>query len=253
MTVTHSIADGVGRIVLDRPPLNILRREELTAFRKILAALATEPALRVVILSARGKHFSAGADVGEHLPPHHLTLIPDFLETIAQLAEFPLPVIAAVRGKCLGGGFELIQPADIVVAADDAWFGQPEIVLGLFPPAAVVLLPRRLPAGLAARLIYTGDPVSAVDAERCGFVARLASADEVDAVAEEYARRIARHSAAALRAAKRAMLDGPANDPQHDALRRAGQAYLHDVMDTHDAVEGLRAFVEKRAPVWTHV
>lgn len=253
MTVTHSFADGIGRIVLDRPPLNILRREELTAFREALAALADEPALRVLTLSASGKHFSAGAEVAEHLPPHHLTLIPDFLETITQLADFPLPVIAAVRGKCLGGGFELIQPADIVVAADDASFGQPEIVLGVFPPAAVVLLPRRLPAGLAARLIYSGDPVSAADAERCGFVARLAPADEVDAIAGEYARRIARHSAAALRAAKRALRDAAVDEPERDALRRAGHAYLHDLMETHDAVEGLRAFVDKRAPVWTNV
>ncbi len=253
MTVSHSFADGIGRIVLDRPPLNILRREELTAFRAALAALADEPALRVLTLSASGKHFSAGAEVAEHLPPHHLTLIPDFLETITQLADFPLPVIAAVRGKCLGGGFELIQPADIVVAADDASFGQPEIVLGVFPPAAVVLLPRRLPAGLAARLIYSGDPVSAAEAERCGFVARLAPADDVDAIAGEYARRIARHSAAALRAAKRALRDAAVDHRERDALRRAGQAYLHDLMETHDAVEGLRAFVDKRAPVWTNV
>lgn len=251
MTVTSAVAAGVGRLVLDHPPLNILTGAELAAMRRELEALAAAPSLRVLVLSARGKHFSAGADVGEHVPPHHLTLIPDFLATIAQLDAFPLPVIAAVRGKCLGGGFELIQAADVMIAAEGASFGQPEIVLGVFPPAAVVLLPARLPAGLAAQVIYSGDPISAAQAERCGLVARLAPDDAVDQVADELAQRIARHSAATLRAAKRA-LRGPGADARRAALRQAGDAYLHDLMATHDAVEGLRAFVEKRSPAWSH-
>jgi cyclohexa-1,5-dienecarbonyl-CoA hydratase len=251
MTVTSALTAGVGRLVLDNPPLNILTRAELAAVRRELGALAGERSLRVLLLCARGKHFSAGADVGEHLPPHHLTLIPDFLETVAQLDAFPLPVIAAVRGKCLGGGFELVQPADIIIAGEGASFGQPEIVLGVFPPAAVVLLPARLPAGLAAQVIYSGDPISAAEAERCGFVARLAPDDAVDQVAGDVAERIARHSAAALRAAKRA-LRGPGADARRAALRHAGDAYMHDLMETHDAVEGLRAFSEKRQPAWSH-
>lgn len=251
MTVSRSISEGIGRLVLDHPPLNILTRAELTAIRHELNILAADPSLRVLVLSARGKHFSAGADVGEHLPPHHLTLIPDFLETVAQLDAFPLPVIAAVRGKCLGGGFELIQPADIIIAGERTSFGQPEIVLGVFPPAAVVLLPAMLPAGLAAQLIYSGDPITAAEAERCGLVTRLAPDDAVDQVAGEVAERIARHSAAALRATKRA-LRGPGADTRRAALRQAGHAYLHDLMETHDAVEGLRAFSEKRQPVWSH-
>ncbi|MGH7520938.1 MAG: enoyl-CoA hydratase/isomerase family protein [Gemmatimonadales bacterium] len=252
MTVSHNVSEGIGRLVLDHPPLNILTRAELTALRHELDALAADPTLRVLILSARGKHFSAGADVGEHMPPWHLTLIPDFLATVEQLEAFPLPVIAAVRGKCLGGGFELIQPADIIVAGEGASFGQPEIVLGVFPPAAVVLLPGRVPAGVAAQLIYSGDPISAAAAERCGLVTRLAPDDAVEHVADELARRIARHSAAALRAAKRAVR-GPGEDARRAALLRAGHAYLHDLMETRDAVEGLRAFVEKRQPAWSNM
>lgn len=251
MPVTSAVSAGVGRLVLDHPPLNILTRAELAAVRRELVALAADSSLRVLILCARGKHFSAGADVTEHLPPHHLTLIPDFLETIAQLDAFPLPVIAAVRGKCLGGGFELIQPADMIIAGESASFGQPEIVLGVFPPAAVVLLPDKLPAGLAAQLVYSGDPISAAEAQRCGFAARLAPDDAVDQVAGEVAERIARHSGAALRAAKRA-LRGPGAAARRAALQQAGHAYLHDLMETHDAVEGLRAFADKRQPSWSH-
>ena len=251
MGVTATVENGVGRVVLDFPPLNILTRAGLAELREALAGVAAEPRLRVLVLGAAGKHFSAGADVGEHLPPHHLTLIPDFLETVAALDAFPLPVIAAVRGKCLGGGFELVQPADMIVAGEGAAFGQPEIMLGVFPPAAAVLLPERLPPGLAARMIYSGDPISAVEAERCGLVTRLAPDEAVDEVAVELARRVARHSGAVLRIAKRA-LRGPRTDARHAALRQVGHVYLHELMDTHDAVEGLRAFTEKRQPAWRH-
>ena len=252
MSIARTVTDGIGRLALDNPPLNILTRAELAALRRELNALAADPSLRVLVLSARGKHFSAGADVGEHVPPQHLTLIPDFLDTIGELDAFPVPVIAAVRGKCLGGGFELVQPVDIIVAGESASFGQPEIVLGVFPPAAVVLLPGRVPRGIAAQLIYSGDPISAAAAERCGLVARLAPDDAVEQVADELARRIARHSAAALRAAKRAVR-GPGADARHAALQQAGHAYLHDLMTTRDAVEGLRAFVDKRQPAWSNV
>jgi cyclohexa-1,5-dienecarbonyl-CoA hydratase len=202
-------------------------------------------------LSAAGKHFSAGADVGEHLPPHHLSLIPDFLETVAALDAFPLPVVAAVRGKCLGGGFELVQPADLILAGQGATFGQPEILLGVFPPAACVLLPERIPPAVAARVVYAGESMSASEAERHGLVVGVVPDEEVESSALALAERLARHSSAALRAAKQA-LRGSGAAARHAALRQAGHVYLHDLMETHDAVEGLRAFSEKRQPVWRH-
>jgi cyclohexa-1,5-dienecarbonyl-CoA hydratase len=250
MGVTTTLDDGIGRLVLDLPPLNILTRAALAELRAALVQCAAEAKLRVLVLGAAGEHFSAGADVSEHLPPHHLALIPEFLATVELLDAFPLPVIAAVRGKCLGGGFELVQAADMIVAGERAAFGQPEIVLGVFPPAAAVLLPRRLPPGLAARIIYSGDPVTAVECERGGLVTRLAPDDAVDDVALELARRIARHSGAALRLAKRAMR-GAGADGRKEALRQAGEVYLQDLMETHDAVEGLGAFVGKRQPAWS--
>jgi len=251
MTLTAAVDQGIGRIVLDHPPLNILTREVLRVIHAELLRLALQPDLRVLLLTARGKHFSAGADVGEHLPPHHLSLIPEFLETVAMVDAFPLPVIAAVQGKCLGGGFELVQPADLVVAGQSASFGQPEIVLGVIPPAACVLLPERLPPALIARVIYSGDPITAVEAERHGLVAQVVPDDAVEQAALELARRIARHSAAALRAAKHAVRGG-GTLARHAALREAGHAYLHTLMETHDAIEGLRAFTDKRQPVWRH-
>lgn len=251
MTVAATTDTGIGRIELNHPPLNILTRDVLRGIHAELRRLADQPDLRVLLLTAAGEHFSAGADVGEHLPPHHLSMIPDFLETVAALDAFPLPVIAAVRGKCLGGGFELVQAVDLIVAGTGAGFGQPEIALGGFPPVACVLLPERVPPAVAARLIYHGGPMSAAEAERWGLVARVVPDEDVDRAALEEARGLARHSAVALRAAKHALRGGGA-PARHAALRAAGHIYLHELMETHDAVEGLRAFTEKRRPVWRH-
>jgi cyclohexa-1,5-dienecarbonyl-CoA hydratase len=251
MTEATAVEAGIGRIVLDNPPLNILTGDMLRRLAAELRALADQSDLRVLLLTAAGRHFSAGADVGEHLPPHHLSLIPLFLETVAALDAFPLPVVAAVQGKCLGGGFELVQPVDLIVAGEGTSFGQPEIVLGVFPPAACVLLPGRVPSGLAAQLIFSGEPISALEAERSGLVAQVVADDAVERTALELARRIACHSAPALRAAKYA-LRGAAAPGRLAALRNSGHVYLHELMETHDAVEGLRAFTEKRQPVWRH-
>ena len=141
---------GIGTLIFARPPLNILTQSLLAEMRDALARLSGERAMRVLVLGAEGEHFSAGADVGEHLPPRFRSMIPEFLDTIRAIAEFPLPVIAVVRGRCLGGGFEVAQAADLVVAGESASFGQPEIRLGVIAPAACALLPACCPPGLAA-------------------------------------------------------------------------------------------------------
>jgi cyclohexa-1,5-dienecarbonyl-CoA hydratase len=244
------VADGVARLTLDAPPVNVLTRAVLAALRERLGALAPDGTLRALVLAAEGRHFSAGADVGEHLPPAYRTMIPEFMETVGRLRDFPVPVVAAVRGKCLGGGFELVQAADLVIAGQGAVFGQPEIGLAVFPPAACALLPARCGLGAAASLIFTGDQITAAQALALGLVTRTVPDDQVEVEAMALARRLGAHSGAALRAAKRALRAAAA--PGADALRAAERVYLEDLMRTDDAVEGLRAFLEKRPPVWTH-
>jgi cyclohexa-1,5-dienecarbonyl-CoA hydratase len=251
ITIATAVEGGVARLVLSHPPLNILTRRVLADLREEVDALAGQPALRVAVLMAEGKHFSAGADVGEHLPPNDAELIPEFMDAVAALDAFPLPLIVAVRGQCLGGGFELVQAADLVIAGESATFGQPEIKLGVIPPAACVMLPHKVTASAAARIIYSGDSISAQEAAAAGLVARVVPDADVDAAALELAGRIARHSGAALRLAKRA-LRGGAGDARRAALVRAGESYLDDVMATEDALEGLMSFMEKRRPVWKH-
>jgi len=245
MGVTRTTDGGVARLHLSWPPLNILTRAALGELRAALAAAAADTTLRALLLTADGRHFSAGADVQEHLPPDHDALIPEFLDTVRAIAAFPVPVVAAVRGRCLGGGFEVVQAADLIVAGAGASFGQPEIVLGVLAPAACVLLPRIAGSQGAAEIVYTGDPIPATEALRLGIVRRVVPDGEVEEAAAALARRIARHSAAALRLAKRALRAAP-------AFQEVGALYRNDLMATADAVEGLRAFVEKRDPVWSH-
>jgi cyclohexa-1,5-dienecarbonyl-CoA hydratase len=242
--------EGIARVVLDHPPVNVLTRAVLAELRGALRGLAEERELRVLALSARGTHFSAGADVAEHLPPAFRDLIPEFVETVRAVAEFPLPVVAAVQGRCLGGGCELAAAADILIAAEGASFGQPEITLAVFPPAACVMLPGRSSWGFASELLFSGDPVSAREARDAGLVRRVVPDGDLDAALEETLRRIARHSAMALRLTKRCLREGQAG--QREALDRAARTYVEELMATQDAGTGLAAFLEKRTPVWRH-
>jgi cyclohexa-1,5-dienecarbonyl-CoA hydratase len=251
MAIQTSVEDGLGRVVLSNPPVNILTRDLLASLRKELESLAAEPSLRALLLSAEGKHFSAGADVGEHLPPTFEEMIPEFVDTVAAIDTFPLPVVAAVQGKCLGGGFELAMAADMIVAGEGTSFGQPEIMLGVLPPAACALLPYMCPTGVAAELIYTGEALSAEEARLSGLVRRVVPDAELESGALELAATMTRHSGAALRIAKR-MLRGGRQAARAAALARAGDMYVDALMDTKDAVEGLQAFLEKRRPTWSH-
>jgi cyclohexa-1,5-dienecarbonyl-CoA hydratase len=251
MAVGVKYENGIAALTLDNPPVNILTREVMAELRQGLANLADEKELRVLVLVAEGKHFSAGADVGEHMPPEFEEMIPEFIDTIAAIETFPLPTMAAVRGKCLGGGFELILPVDLVVAGEGATFGQPEILLGVLPPAACALLEERSSPGLAAEVVFTGDSISAQEAFEAGLVRRVVPDDQVEGEAFDLAGRIARHSAAALRATKRALRAGAAKG-RSEALHLAGEIYVAELMQTEDAVEGLSSFLEKRKPEWKH-
>ena len=251
MSIQSMQVDGLGRIVLDEPPLNILTRSMLTEMREALADLERDVSLRALLITATGEHFSAGADVGEHLPPEFSELIPEFLDTVLAIATFPIPVVAAVQGRCLGGGFEVAAAADLIVATEGASFGQPEILLGVLPPAACVLLPMKCGRGKAAEIVYTGETLSAAQAGKAGIVQRVVPDDRLEDAALEFAGRITRHSAATLRVAKR-MLTAGERDALRSALSEAGRLYSDELMKTRDAVEGLESFIEKRRPTWSH-
>lgn len=246
-----AVVDGIGRLTLDHPPLNILTCEAMRELRETVAALEADPEVRAILLSAEGKHFSAGADVAEHLPPEYQVLIPEFLDTVRAIRGAAVPVIAAVQGRCLGAGFELVLAADMIVVAEDAVLGQPEIQLGVLPPAACALLPARCAWGTAIEIVLGGEPITAQDAYRAGLVQRVVPGEAVVDEALALARRLARHSGAVIRLGKKAMLEAATTGVVR-GLERAGEIYLDELMATEDALEGLEAFGEKRSPVWRH-
>jgi cyclohexa-1,5-dienecarbonyl-CoA hydratase len=143
-----------------------------------------------------------------------------------------------------------VTAADIILAAEGAMFGQPEIKLAVFPPAACVLLPALCHRGVAAEMLYSGEPITAAEAREEGLVRRVVPADQLAASADSLAQCIARHSGAALRFTKRCVRD--AWVVQRELLFRASRLYVDNLMGTEDAVAGLAGFLEKRRPVWRH-
>jgi cyclohexa-1,5-dienecarbonyl-CoA hydratase len=253
-TVVEAIGvetDGaVARISLRRPPLNILTIENLEELNRILRGLRHEPELRALVLQAEGKAFSAGVAVEDHLPGKAEAMLATFNETFRLLRAFACPTISAVQGPALGGGCELACFADLVIASESATFGQPEIKLGVFPPIAALHFPHRIGLARTLQLVLTGDIISAREAERIGLVDRVVPPAELSAAVDTAVAGFRAKSAPALRLTKQAVLARGGRG--FETGLREMEVFFEELMKTDDAVEGLRAFLEKRPPVWRH-
>jgi len=248
--VRLEVADGVATLTLDRPPVNVITLAVMAELQAALDALREAPALRAVVFRGAGRVFSAGVDVGEHLPPTHEAMLREFHAVFERLEGLALPTVAVVHGAALGGACELVGCCDFVVAAESARFGFPEITLGVFPPVAAAVLPARLGARAVARLVLSGEVVDAREARRLGLVDTVVADSELEAAVARLLGRLRGLSAAALRAARRALWAGEGG--WRGRLAAAERIYREELMATRDATEGLRAFLEKRAPVWHH-
>lgn len=240
-------ADGAGYLTLKRPPLNVVNIAMLREMISALEAAAQDSTMRALVLNAEGKMFSAGVDVADHTADKVGEMIPLFDRVCVALADFPAPTLAVVHGHALGGGCELALCCDLIVAAEGANFGQPEIKLATIAPIAALRLPGAVGYRRAAELLFTGETVGAVEAARIGLINRAVPASELDQVVEQYVGKLRGLSAAALRACKRAVrlgTGGWANLPAMEKL------YLEELMSTEDAHEGVASFIEKRTPVW---
>ncbi len=250
-SIGTTVAEGLARITLDRPPVNVLTTAMMSDLAAALRRVAADDAVRVVRLDAAGKTFSAGVDVGDHLGD----LLPSMMAALADLFVafdgVPQPIVAVVQGAALGGGLEVVLGCDLVVASEKAIFGQPEIKLGVFAPPATVLLPRRIGVQAATAMLLTGESVSASEARRLGLVNEVFALEGFDAAVTAWVARLLALSGAALRHAKRALRES-SRMPVQEAHVHVHDIYMNDLMATEDAHEGLRSFVEKRSAVWKH-
>ncbi|MGA4839505.1 enoyl-CoA hydratase/isomerase family protein [Streptomyces sp. G45] len=247
MTTVHlEVADGVGTIRLDRPPMNALDIELQDRLKDLAAEVTDRDDVRAVVLYGGEKVFAAGADIKEMQNMDHTAMVlrsRGLQDAFTAIARVPKPVVAAITGYALGGGCELALCADYRIAADNAKLGQPEILLGLIPGAGgTQRLPRLIGPSRAKDLIFTGRQVKADEALAIGLVDRVVPAAEVYEEARAWAARLAKGPALALRAAKEAVDQGLEADI--DTGLAVERTWFAGLFATEDRERGMRSFVE---------
>lgn len=243
------VDDGIGEIIFDRPPLNVLNIEMMKEINQALKQFISDQSLKLVILSGAGKAFSAGVDVSEHTKDMVNEMITVFHKIFHNLNEIKVPTIAAVNGAALGGGCEVAIFCDIIIASEKAKFGQPEIKVGVFPPLAAIMLPRLMDQKKALELILTGDIITAHEAKSLGLVNHVLPIEEFEDKKSEFIKKFTSLSGAVLKITKKSMYQTFGLNYQ-EAIKSVEDLYLNELMNTDDANEGLQAFLEKREPIW---
>lgn len=248
MTSVHlEVAEGVGTIRLDRPPMNALDIALQDRLKELAQEATRRDDVRAVIVYGGEKVFAAGADIKEMQDMDHAAMIArsrDLQDSFTAVARIPKPVVAAVTGYALGGGCELALCADFRIAADNAKLGQPEILLGLIPGAGgTQRLARLVGPSKAKDLIFTGRMVKADEALTMGLVDRVVPAAEVYEQAHQWAARLAQGPALALRAAKESVDAGLETDI--DTGLAIERSWFAGLFATEDRERGMRSFVEE--------
>ena len=253
-TILVTRSERVGTITLNRPKaLNALNSQVMREVTDAAAELDADPGIGAIIITGAGeKAFAAGADIKEMASLSFSEVFEaDFFAAWGNLAAVPTPLIAAVAGYALGGGCELAMMCDVLIAADTAKFGQPEIKLGVLPGmGGSQRLTRAIGKAKAMDLILTGRTIDAAEAERSGLVSRVVPADTLLDEANAVATTISQMSRSAARMAKEAV------NRSFESTLTEGLLYerrlFHSAFATEDQTEGMAAFTEKRAPNFTH-
>lgn len=237
------------RLRLARPKVNIVDAEMIAALEAALGESRDNTKLRAVLLDHEGPHFSFGASVAEHMPGSCASMLRSLHSLVRCMINYPVPLLVSIKGQCLGGGLEVAAAGSRLFAATDAKLGQPEIKLAVFAPAASCLLPERIGQVKAEDLLYSGRSMGAEEALASGLVDSLSEDPEAAALAY-FDQHLATASASSLRFAVQAARF-EYRQRVMAKLERVEKLYLDELMATHDAVEGLTAFLEKRPAQWT--
>lgn len=255
MTFQHilvEVRDGVGLVTLDRPEaLNALSDPLIAELTQAIDSFEADAGIGCILLAGSAKAFAAGADIKEMQDKDFAEVYrDDFISgSWSRLARCRKPVVAAVAGYALGGGCELAMMCDVVIAAEDAKFGQPEITIGTIPAVGgTQRLPRVVGKAKAMELCLTGRTMDAAEAERAGLVSRVVKAEDLLEEALATARKIAAMPRQAAMMIKEA-INSAYETPLAQGLRLEGRLF-QSTFATEDRKEGMAAFVEKRKPTW---
>jgi cyclohexa-1,5-dienecarbonyl-CoA hydratase len=241
---------ALARIIFTHPPLNVFDFQMMDEVSQAIQQVQQRPEVSAVIVSGGERAFSAGVDVAVHTPEQIHTMFQKFHGLILALAKFPKITIAEVHGVCLGGGAEFAMLCDMCFTTENAKWGFPEITLGCYPPVACAALAALVGQKRAADLIFSGRTFSGAEAAACGLANEARPEGELQEAIQETLDRLFKLSPAALAHAKKAFY---AWDSIHldKGLARAEKIYIEELMQTEDAKEGIRAWLEKRKPEWT--
>ncbi len=247
--LTYEKIDAVARITLNRPKFNMMNIEMMDELNDRLEAFANDDDLKCIVFDAAGKHFCTGVEVADHKPDMVAGMIATFNHVFELTEQIEVPIIASVQGYCLGGGMELAIACDVIVAAQSAQFGQPEIKVGFFPPYAAMRLPQLVGPARAIEICTTGKFYSAEDARRMGMVAYVSEDEKLGETTNQIVKEIQANSPLIIRLNKRAVRQhlGLAFKP---ALAGVSDLFLNTLMKTEDTLEGIASYEEKRKPVW---
>jgi len=241
--------EGVAYLTLNRPPLNILNIEMMGEINSYFESLKNEPSLKLLVIQAVGKAFSAGVDVGEHMGDLAPKMIETFHRMFRLMDALKVTSMAIVNGSALGGGCELALYCDMVIATEKSKFGQPEIQVGVFPPIAALIFPRMIGRKKAMELILLGETISAQEALTLGLINKVVPEVSLQEEVNGWIEKFKKLSGIVLKLTKEATFAG-LNDDLDKGLKAIEEVYLNRLMKTHDAMEGLQAFLDKRKPTW---
>lgn len=242
--------EGIGRLILASPPLNVLTIAAMEEMVQGLRKLESDVAVKVIVVEASGdRAFSAGVDVADHTPEKMQHMLDVFHELCMGLHLSAKPTVAAVRRMALGGGCELAAMCDMVFASEQATFGQPEIKVGVYPVLGVAVFTQLLGPKMANELLLSGSVYTAEESKAMGLVNRVVADEEFDVQLAAFLKPLRGNSGLVMSLTKKAILAGLGKDTM-SALHASEDIYVNQLMRTADANEGLQAFLEKRKPVW---
>ena len=246
-----AIEGAVATLTLDRPPRNVMNIEMLERLNAAILDLRERTDVKVLVLRGRGETFCGGIDPADHTPDRVSRLLQVFHRIFESMRLLDVIAVAAVDGDAFGGGFELAIGCNLVLASESATFALPQIEMGLFPPLACVVLPRAAPRRKAMEWILTGERISASELQAFGLVNRVFADAEFDERVDEFIRHLTDKSGPVLSLAKRAQTESYYS-AYEEALYKAENLYLRELMALEDAAEGVRAVLERRKPKWRH-